>query len=561
MSTERFLAAIAALLIFAAPAGADWTAPATLADGYGYPKLAFGPDGEALATWTPDANVVAAYDRAPGGAWTAVPAFTGPSDTEVYSSVVAVAPDHTARIAWVNGYSGTPGSVRVATRPPGGTFGSPETISGSDVVLNNWVPVTMVTGPDGTTAASWIAQGDSYAQLVRVAVAPPGGSFGAPVTVSRLDRAAGQQALGIAADGTVTVTWLDNLERPDGTVESATRAPDGTWGAPDQIGTDANPDALSFAELPSGAAVASWVNGPDIFGNGPFQAHIARRAADGTWGPETTFSTSSDWSVLSSAGPGGHTATAWIQRDDPHQTLAAMRGQAGDPSSPLTPATMDDRTPNTWTGLMNVALDARGDLLIAWTLSGMNSRSLYVTPWPAGTDAPLPTEHIADDLTEADPALGMDASGRAILIWGTDSPTPHTEVAESDPFPAPPAPPSPPPADTPAPQPDPPASGATTPPVTSDPPATPTVTPTDSTPAPAPAAATCRVPDLRGKTEAAARRALARAHCRAGKVRLVATRLRPWRGRVLRHAPAAGAVLPAGTKVALTVGRVRRVRS
>ena len=65
------------------------------------------------------------------------------------------------------------------------------------------------------------------------------------------------------------------------------------------------------------------------------------------------------------------------------------------------------------------------------------------------------------------------------------------------------------------------------------------------------AALPCKVPRLKGKTLAAARKLLERAGCKTGKVRKRAGR----RGRVLASKPAAGKSVPAWTKVALTVGR------
>ena len=57
----------------------------------------------------------------------------------------------------------------------------------------------------------------------------------------------------------------------------------------------------------------------------------------------------------------------------------------------------------------------------------------------------------------------------------------------------------------------------------------------------------CRVPSLKGRTVAAARRALEAAGCGAGKVR--------GKGRVVRSRPAAGRRVPAWTKVALQAAR------
>ena len=86
--------------------------------------------------------------------------------------------------------------------------------------------------------------------------------------------------------------------------------------------------------------------------------------------------------------------------------------------------------------------------------------------------------------------------------------------------------------------------GTNTPPPSGDtPPATST----------APTAVGCVVPALKGKTLAAARRALRRAHCELGKVTKV--RAERGRGRVLRQAKRAGRRLPARTRIAVVVGR------
>jgi beta-lactam-binding protein with PASTA domain len=61
------------------------------------------------------------------------------------------------------------------------------------------------------------------------------------------------------------------------------------------------------------------------------------------------------------------------------------------------------------------------------------------------------------------------------------------------------------------------------------------------------------VPKLKGKALKAAKRALAKAHCRVGKVRTKAAKGN--KGVVLSQSPRAGARKPAGTKVNLVVRR------
>ena len=66
--------------------------------------------------------------------------------------------------------------------------------------------------------------------------------------------------------------------------------------------------------------------------------------------------------------------------------------------------------------------------------------------------------------------------------------------------------------------------------------------------------AVCRVPKLKGKTLAAAKKALAKANCRLGKIKKkkAARRLR---GHVLSQSPASGRSLARGAKVAVVVGK------
>jgi Tol biopolymer transport system component len=72
-----------------------------------------------------------------------------------------------------------------------------------------------------------------------------------------------------------------------------------------------------------------------------------------------------------------------------------------------------------------------------------------------------------------------------------------------------------------------------------------------------PPAHRCIVPKVKGKTLAAARRAIKHAHCKAGKVsKAFSKKVR--RGRVLSQKPRAGKRLPQGSKVSLVVSKGRK---
>ena len=67
----------------------------------------------------------------------------------------------------------------------------------------------------------------------------------------------------------------------------------------------------------------------------------------------------------------------------------------------------------------------------------------------------------------------------------------------------------------------------------------------------------CTVQNVNGKTLPAAKRTIARANCRVGKIRRAYSK-RITRGRVISQKPRPGTVLPGGGKVNLVVSRGRR---
>lgn len=78
-------------------------------------------------------------------------------------------------------------------------------------------------------------------------------------------------------------------------------------------------------------------------------------------------------------------------------------------------------------------------------------------------------------------------------------------------------------------------------------------------PSPPPTTFRCRVPNVKGKTLAAAKRMLKGRHCAAGPIRK-APSTKHLSGRVISQSPAPGASRAAGSKVALKVGTGRKAR-
>ena len=78
-----------------------------------------------------------------------------------------------------------------------------------------------------------------------------------------------------------------------------------------------------------------------------------------------------------------------------------------------------------------------------------------------------------------------------------------------------------------------------------------------TTPPVTPSAAKCKVPNLKGKTLAQAKKLLKTAHCKLGKVskKKAPKKAKVKKGRIFKQSPAAGAKKPAGTKVSVVVAK------
>jgi hypothetical protein len=528
----RTVITVIAVLLAAPAAGAQWSAPEPIAGHETMPNVAVRPDGEALGVWTGPGGGIEARVRTPAGAWGATQTLS--STPEPVRPVGAFTPDGTAWAAWTEGYY--PGSVHVASRAPGGSFGPAQKISGDDPVTNFYVPVALAAGTDGTLAAAWIAVTGVNVTVVRVAVAPPGGAFGAPETISVEGLVADQQALFVDDHGRVVVAWTSN-DGEESSVLEATRSAAGTWSEPLRLNAPGTTiGLLRFAGTPSGTAIATWSSLDEAPTPDAQVAVVAvTRDAAGTWSEPAELSGNGDGTVGLAMTADGRRALAWLDG-------GAAAGRLDPVLGSVAPAPVPEEIADLpWRGVRDLVVDAHGNALVVWGAEGPGANgALMVTPWQAGNDEPLPTEIISLDTAEGVPvSVGMDGSRRATMLWTSAAGQVLAMVREPVDDLEQPEPPRH--------EPDPPAPA----PAQSQ-----EVTPPQQTgPQPPPAVRACHVPRVLGRTPAAARRALVAAGCRAGKVRRMTTRRRSRRGRVLRQSPAAGAIRALGTPVALTVGR------
>ena len=272
----------------------------TAADGTTHIQVCTSPDGK---TWQ-------AADLGPGG--------TEPHGGQ--HPAVALSPDGHAVAVW-GGTVGCPAAcdyiVQAAVRPPGGSWGTPVTLT-TDLYFGGGGIVLGMDGA-GNAIAAWVG---NYADESHYAVLPAGGSWGPVQTLSNGNVQGAPHNLGLAVspDGSVVVAFANNhdtiwaasgtilggLSAPvsvaagdyikdsapkvalddagqaslvwsqSGRTEAATRSPGGTWSAPAVLSTQSS---SSVATAIDGAG-----NAISVFGSS-YSWHLA----GGTWRPATAL--------------------------------------------------------------------------------------------------------------------------------------------------------------------------------------------------------------------------------------------------------------------------------
>jgi hypothetical protein len=165
-------------------------------------------------------------------------------------------------------------SVQAAFRPGGGLWRHPVTLqrhqgtvtrNPSADCMGQPVGVRVAFGRSGTATAVWSADFKNF-RVVQAASRPPGGRWGHPVTVTA--PASWIDALLLRANprGDALAVWgLGNRAWPTSDlVQAGIASPQGTWQSPITLGTGMQPDAALDAH---GNAVAIWIH--DLIGTYP----------------------------------------------------------------------------------------------------------------------------------------------------------------------------------------------------------------------------------------------------------------------------------------------------
>jgi hypothetical protein len=377
------------------PAGGDWSAPEPISTGLsaGAASVAIDAHGNATAVWIAGTDLIAPRVRAaelPAGstAWGAVHDFPHAGDVQPLARL-AVNAGGEAVATWVELDSGSSVyAVRAAVRDPGGTWGAPATVSDPAGFSAESFGVPQATiDADGTAVVAWTAQdnGPAYASHVQQATYA-GGAWSTAQDLASSANVIDPVALAGDGAGGAVAAWRE--EGPY-SVSAALRS-GGAWAPAEQLSTDVAPTCTAVL------AVAAGAPGPTVAWEDGASGVAARTHGAGGWGaPATLFTPPADTAVggIGLAGGAGGTAAAW-------STIDAVSGAAG-------------------------VQGARADATGAW-------------------DPATPLASATDGSSFATPALTADGAGNALAAWAETDPVGDVApVVASYRAPPPPSPPPP----------------------------------------------------------------------------------------------------------------------
>jgi hypothetical protein len=276
--------------------GGSWSVPVTLsAAGAGSALVVAGPEGTVTAVWLLEReegwrSVVQSATRPAGGIWSA-PVAVSPPKKAARSPQIALDPQGGATVVWEEEYSG---AIESSTRSSEEIWSAPATLSANGV-RGAWPQVAV--DAQGNATAVWVGRVpngrrfSAYGRRIQTATRPAGGTWSAPVSISKAGhRLVQDPRIAVSPQGDATAIW----QRSNGSylvVQGATRPAGGGWSRPVDIttGHGRGGQYLRLVVDSWGNATAIW-EGYDTRPGPNFAIQAAKHPPGGVWSRPTDIS-------------------------------------------------------------------------------------------------------------------------------------------------------------------------------------------------------------------------------------------------------------------------------
>ncbi len=333
--------------------------------------------------------VIQAATRPPGGSFSA-PVDVSTTDTTAQPQDLHVVINAAGAVAlvWIqkdpsSAVDPNQFSVRASVRPAGGSFSAPAIISPSPLTLGDDAdsPRVAIDAAGDVTAVWDYKELAGPRSVVQTATRPAGGSFSAPITLSDTSQDASSSSVAMDSAGDAIAVWT----RSNGTnfiVQESSSPPGGAFAAPvDLSATGENAATPEVAMTPAGAATVVWAR-PDPSGYWIVQASSGSPGG-GFAAPLDLSATGQDASdPMVAVNAAGAAAVAWKRSNGSNDIVQATTRPSGGGFSPpidLSAAGQDAVFPD-------VAMDGVGDATAVWRRSNGSNEIIQA----AGYDADAP---------------------------------------------------------------------------------------------------------------------------------------------------------------------------
>jgi len=310
----------------------------------------------------------------------AAPTWLGEETISIAPSVstkVAMDPEGNAVAIWSR-QNGTNSIIQAATRPAGGRWSPVADLTG--IGPDTRSPQVAMDGK-GNAVALWRSEPAGFGppaffgSAMQTATRPAGGAWSAPQTISNpTEFAKGIPDLAVNVRGDAVAIWYGSSGNTNGSptvVRSASRSAGGSWSTPQELSTVGQNYIPQVVLDAQGDAVAVWANGPSFDRHEEVKA--ATRSAGGSWTPQQQLSVTGEhvYRTQVAVDPAGNAVAVWHAEKGTSGVIdarASVRPFAGGSTNNgwAEATTLSD--PGSTGNNSRVEFDAKDDVFVAfWT--------------------------------------------------------------------------------------------------------------------------------------------------------------------------------------------------
>ena len=360
--------------------------------------------------------------RPPGGTFSA-PVEVSQADTKaaVQGLRIAVNPSGAVALVWIqkepsSAIDPEQFSVLASVRPSGGTFSTPTIVSPMPLTPGaNASNPSIAIDAGGDVRAAWeYFDGTNY--LIQTASRPAGGDFSSPQSITGEGEEAFGPELAVDSSGAATVVWDRFIEKETSyTVQAASAAPGGSFGAAtdlSSVSTTISGEPV-IATAPNGLATVAWTQSNGA--NNIIQA--ATGSAGGSFRAPIALSPSGQEALDPEVAidPSGASTVVWKGSDGTNDIVEAANGSAVGSFS----AAVDLSAAGQDAVFPRVAMDGGGDATAVWWRSDGANQIVQA----AGYDADAPTLRSISLPSSGTVGVPVSFSVMPIDVWPISSTT------------------------------------------------------------------------------------------------------------------------------------------